>query len=283
MGLLRRWALRRWEGQAHILAVFEQIHGYRFDSKNVTTFTEKLCRRMLNLHRRHNPLFAQLADKYAAREYIRKRVGSEYLVPLLWHGSDPGKLPFEKMPKKCVVKTNHDCGSALVLDAEDKMDRDEVVHRVRRKLAENYYWASREAQYAHIKPRVLVEEYLEDGQPSGPLDYRFWCFNGKPLLIQVDNRVHGINPFYDPGWSKTDLNYREAFRETDIEKPKCLDKMLGIASVLSQNIGFVRVDLYLVGQRILCGEFAFSPVAGRLRFNSAEWDAYMGAHWQLND
>ena len=69
-------------------------------------------------------------------------------------------------------------------------------------LASNFYWVAREYQYRNIKPRILIEELIEDGHADGPLDYRFWGFEGKPEIIQVDNRPHNINPFYD-----VDLNY----------------------------------------------------------------------------
>jgi len=31
-------------------------------------------------------------------------------------------------------------------------------------------------------------------------------------LVQVDNRSHSINPFYDPQWNKLDLRYRAHWR-----------------------------------------------------------------------
>ena len=47
-----------------------------------------------------------------------------------------------------------------------------------------------------------------------------------------------------------------------MEKPSGLNKMLDIASVLSKDFPFVRVDFYLLGERIVFGELTFTPAAG---------------------
>lgn len=47
-----------------------------------------------------------------------------------------------------------------------------------------------------------------------------------------------------------------------LPKPKYIEEMFRIASVLSQNIPFVRVDLYFVNQTIYFGEMTFYPASG---------------------
>ena len=55
----------------------------------------------------------------------------------------------------------------------------------------------------------MIEEYFRNEDGSGPLDYRIWCFGGVPEVIQVDNRAHDINPFFDKNGIILDLHYRE--------------------------------------------------------------------------
>jgi hypothetical protein len=98
----------------------------------------------------------------------------------------------------------------------------------------------REGQYLDIRLRVLIEPILDDGHEDGPLDYRFWCFDGRPKLVQVDNRYHSINPFYDLDWSNISLRYRMEAQERDVSKPENMAGMIDVASALSSNFDFVR-------------------------------------------
>src|SRR5262249_7037107 len=66
----------------------------------------------------------------------------------------------------------------------------------------NNYDHSKEWCYKHIKPVILIQEWLElDGQI--PPDLKFFCFHGKPQFVQVDlNRFtnHRRN-LYDMNWN----------------------------------------------------------------------------------
>ena len=72
----------------------------------------------------------------------------------------------------------------------------------------------------------------------------------------------GMNPFYDTAWNLLDLHYREDAARPVVAKPANLDQMMSIASRLSADFDFVRVDLYSVNERIYFGELTFTPTAG---------------------
>ncbi len=146
-------------------------------------------------------------------------------------------------------------------------------------LGRNYYWECREFQYYNIMPIALIEDFIDDGEVNGPLDYRFWCFQGKPEIIQVDNNAHDINPFYDLEWRKLDLRYRNDCRDVVVQQPENFDEMLRVATKLATGIDFVRVDLYNVKGEIYFGELTFTPVAGRLKFQPEIWDRKLGQKW----
>lgn len=235
---------------------------------------------MIEVHRHGNAKFTELADKYLARDFVRSKIGEKYLVRLLWHGTDASSIPFETLPSKCVVKTNHGSGGNIVLSG--KYDKVEVIQKLKKWLGENYYWGNREYHYYEIPRRVLVEEFIDDGATDGPLDYRFWCIHGSPEVIQVDNHSHTINPFYDMNWQKLSLSYRDEFDDCDIEKPENFDEMIDVATQLSSDFDFVRVDLYNVAGRVYFGELTFTPKAGNFKFKPEHWDALLGAKWKLN-
>ncbi|OQW41173.1 MAG: hypothetical protein A4C66_10160 [Nitrospira sp. HN-bin3] len=277
---IKRRIMRQSEGEAFLLRRYARIHGSPLNLTHPQTFTEKLFWRMVTWNRGDMPArFAQLADKYAVREYVESRVGNEYLVELLWHGDDPRHIPFDLLPAEYVIKPSHAGGQVIIVRGE--ADREDIVRTLDGWLASDYYWQAREYQYYGIQPRIVIEEYLKTENASGLLDYRFWCFGGVPEVIQVDNHAHDINPFFDIHWNHLDLYYRPKATRPCIPKPRNLERMIQLASQLSNGIDFVRVDFYNIEGKIYCGELTFTPVGGIFTFSPAHWDMKLGEKWAL--
>ena len=277
--MLKRRLFRRMEGEAQLRRTFAMLYGKELDTSSPVTFSEKLFTRMILINRHGSPRLTRLSDKFLAREYVREKVGEKYLVKLLWKGTNPKDIPFGELPSKCLAKTNHGSGGNIVLS--DPVNREKVIKQLREQIKENYYWSCCEYQYYKIHRRILVEEFLDDGELDGPLDYRFWCFHGQPEVIQVDNHLHDINPFYDLNWSKLPVSYRDRFRDRDIKKPDNFQEMLAVASELSSDFDFVRVDLYNRSGKICFGELTFTPVAGKFTFKPQSWNALLGRKWNF--
>ena len=275
--MAKRQLLLRSDGERILRGRFARTHGGTLDLENAKTFTEKVYRRMIETNRHGNPAFTRLADKYLARDYVRDAVGPQYLIPLIWSGIDPVQIPFDDLPQKSIAMTNHGSGGNIVL--EHPIDRAFVVKTLQDRLSQNYYWAMREFHYYDIEPRVMIEEFLDDGRPDGPLDYRFWCFDGKPEAIMMDNHPHTLSAFYDPDWNPLYATYRVKEHWRDIERPANLDEMLSVAATLSDGFDFVRVDLYSIQSKTYFGEFTFVPTAGCNKFDPPHWDLYFGDKW----
>ena len=52
--------------------------------------------------------------------------------------------------------------------------------------------------------------------------------------------------------------------------------MVELAEKLSKNIPFVRVDFYVVNDKIYFGELTFYPGSGMEEFTPDEWDYILG-------
>jgi hypothetical protein len=276
---VKQRVMRQSEGERLLLQQYLRGSGKHLNVANPQTFSEKLYCRMVSWNRELNPIFTQLADKYAARAYVASQVGEQHLIKLLWHGTNPREIPFDKLPSEYVIKTNH--GSGQIIVVKGIVNCSEVINKLSVWLENNYYWSGREYQYFRIKPRVMVEEYVRNKDGSGPLDYRIWCFSGKPEVIQVDNPAHDINPFFDAKWNLLDLHYRQGAARPAIAKPTNYEQMLSVASKLSAGFDFVRVDLYNVDGRIYFGEMTFTP-AGSLKLRPPIWDSKLGEKWKIS-
>jgi hypothetical protein len=291
---LKRRILRRSQGEAILLAKYARIHGQPLDVNDPQTFTAKLFCRMIDLNRGNDRGFTRLTDKFAVRPYVADKVGEQHLVPLLWFGSDASDIPFETLPDNYVIKTNHGSGQTIVVEGTNcryiagignrsaPFDKGEIIDTMATLLKTNYYWSFREYQYLHIKPRIVIEESLRKADGSRLLDYKYFCFDGIPEIIQVDdNYTWDMNPIYDTGWNQIDLFYRDDQTRPEMPKPVNLEEMNRLASHLAEGFDFVRVDLYNVDGHIYFGELTFTPTAGEFVLRPEEWDLRLGQKWIL--
>jgi hypothetical protein len=269
----------KYEGQSILIKRYRKFFGRDLMSINPVRFSDKLYLRMILSHRSKYRIFTRLADKYLVRDFVKEKIGEKHLVKQLWHGKNPRCIPFDDLPQEYIIKTNHGWGTNIVV--RGKAEKGEIINRLKDWLLKNYYWDSREYQYYNIKPRIMIEELLDDGKPDGPLDYRFWCFDGKPIVINIDNHGHTLGSYYDTDWNKLQLSSREKFTVMNVEKPENFNEMLIIASLLSANFDFVRVDLYNQHGEIYFGELTFTPGAGLFRFKPDAWDIELGERWNF--
>jgi predicted P-loop ATPase/GTPase len=130
-------------------------------------------------------------------------------------------------------------------------------------------------------PRILVEEFIDDGERDGALNYRFWCFDGVPEVVNVSDYSRRIHQFYDTSWNKLDLHFRKASLIREVQKPKRFDQMLRVAAELSKGIDFVCVDLNNANGQIFFGELTFTPRGGDIQFKPEPWDIKLGQKWRI--
>ena len=130
---------------------------------------------------------------------------------------------------------------------------------------------------AELKKECFAEKLLD--QHKKLLDYKFYCFNGQPKYVHVDRNLKS-NPtqsFYDMNWQKIKGLYRGyKYDDKSLEIPNNFDEMKFIATELSTNFKFVRVDLYNHLGEILFGEMTFLPASGFQKFSIKKYDYEFG-------
>jgi len=279
---IKRHKLRISEGEEFLTQKYENIFSKKLDLSKPRTFSEKIFCKMIALNRKKDPLITRLTDKHLVRGWVKDKIGSQHLVKVLWTGKEPKQIPFDSLPEQYVIKTNHASGQVIVINSANMLDQKIIYQQLNEWMSQNYYWSQRERQYYEIKPRILIEEFIDDGISDGPLNFRFWCFNGETNIVQVDDQLHAINPFYDLDWNLLPLSYRTNMSKKLIEKPENFQSMVEIANKLSADFDFVRVDLYNIKGKILFNEMTFTPVAGEAKFEPQSWDAKLGDIWKFN-
>ena len=211
------------------------------------------------------PIKTRLSDKYLVRNWIKEKIGEEYLIPILGHYDKFEDIDFESLPEQFVIKCNHGSNYNIIVKNKTQFNSTDAKLKVDIWLKTNFgNHYGLELQYRDIKPKILIEKFMEDG--TGDLrDYKFTCFNGKPEFIWVDSDRHSIHKrnLYDLNWNQLPYKVNSHYLTfPSPEKPKCLKKMVEIASILSKGFNYVRVDLYLINDSIYFGEMTFTSSSG---------------------
>lgn len=250
--------------------------GKYLDLKHVKTFNEKL--QWLKLYDR-NPLYTKLVNKYEVREYVKKVIGEEYLVPIVGCWDSPNQINFEKLPEQFVLKSTHDSGGVYIVNRKNSNISEEVKEFFNKRLKTNYYKISREWPYKYCKRMIIAEKKMTDESEIELKDYKLFCFNGQVKLIQVDfDRFHNHRRnLYTCNWEyiNESIEYPNDSKN-QIEKPIVLEEMLNIASKLSLGLPHVRVDLYVIHEKIYFGELTFYHGSGYENFSSKVMEKRLG-------
>lgn len=263
--LILKKSLRFLPDKLYIKIYYRLRIGKKLNISNPITLNEKL--QWLKFNYRF-PLQSIVSDKLLVRDYVSKKIGSSYLIPLIGSWDSFDDISFTDFPKQFVLKCNHDSGRLVVCTDKKDFNMKKAKKKIEKSLKSNFYYIGREYQYRNIKPKIICEEFISENG-NIPMDYKIYCFNGKPDVILVckdrfSNHSHKASYLYfDHEWNFIPLNKGdENLQNVDVPKPKNLDIMLQIAKKLSQDFIFARIDLYNINGKIYFGEVTLSPNSG---------------------
>ena len=268
--LLKKWFSREWYAGIRMRYAL----GYWPNLTNPRTFNELLARCWVR--KEYHPQFGDLRNKLEAREYVRERVGEQYLTEMYGMIFSLDELDLDALPEQFVAKAV-------------KMENSKGVYIVPRKSELNVEHFRRRLQrliHQRRTPRpVFFEELLVDSTFEVPLDYKCWTFHGRVEAISVVSNRFGKRPtqnFYTRDWE--DIPMALTFPrdpEVHIPRPANLDEIVRVAEALAEGIDFVRVDLYaLNGERVVFGEMTLVPGGGLRAFTPREYDYEFGRLWR---
>ena len=240
-------------------AKFLLKHKIIYNESNLLTFQDKLT--YLAIH--ESPQYKSIiVDKIGLRDYSKKILGKDICVPILKIYNNIENINFNDLPKKFVMKYNHGSGMNIICDDKTKLDIEEAKKKLSKWKKINYGLLTTEFQYMYVKKRILVEKFLK----KKIIDYKIYCFNGKPEFILTKKKYNNtiIKNYYNLDWKlivleKARNNFANIYK---IPKPKNLSLMIRYANLLSQEFVFVRVDLYDINNQIFLGELTFTPCNG---------------------
>lgn len=278
---LNAWAARRLDMYLSLRA-YRKTFGRNPNLVQPSLFSEKVTARKLFDRR---PVFSMLADKLFAREYAAERIGAACLPRLLMVCERFEEIDFDRLPDKFVIKANHGTHWVLLVDDKAALDRDAARKTVNGWMKTNYYVNSREYFYKDIKPRIMIEEFLEEPSGVPVIEFRFFVYDGAVKFLTV----HQSKVLGGP---RSNTRFNRALEKIpsaeppepmpEVKMPSNIEHMFDLASRLGQGFDFIRVDLYAPGGRILFGELTTLPMGGVRKMKPPGTDERFGEVWNLN-
>ncbi|HKK46448.1 MAG TPA: ATP-grasp fold amidoligase family protein [Balneolaceae bacterium] len=244
--------------------------------KNPKLFTEKI--QYIKLFE-HSDIRKKFANRYAVREFVTQKIGRSHLIPLIGNYNKMTPDIWETLPNQFVLKANH--GSEMIEIIRDKQSTNyEQIRSVTHKWKNtSYYKFGREWAYKEVPRTIVAEELILDSENSIPKDFKFFCFDGVVEIIQIDFdrfEKHRQNLF-DRNFNPIDGTLLSPPYSGPVAKPELLDEAVNIAEVLAEGINFIRVDLYLLKNKVYFGELTNYPLNGFVPFKPMSLEQKFGS------
>ena len=209
--------------------------GQKLNLKHPKTLNEKI--QWLKIYD-NIPIKAQLTDKVLVRDWVKEKIGEEYLKPVLWIGDNFDDIPFDKLPNSFIIKCNHGCKWQFIIKNKNKFIENKQVYSYVKNhidgwMKQSFFgWSDFETQYLNIKPQIIIESLLRDNINKSNNEFWVWCVDSLSYIMKSEKEYH--------------------------------KKALELSSILAKDFKFVRVDWIVYKGKLYFGEMTFTPMSGFL-------------------
>jgi len=232
--------------------------------------------------------FAKYIDKILAKDLVKRQYGNIVEIPkTIRILKDHNDLFENDLNYNHIIKSSHGCSWNYNIQP----DINYQIEQIRSKLQEwnKLYNPINEKQYSYLEPRFFIEEKIDDkyyGKNGDALSYLIRCIHGIPYTFTMrakhlkaelqylfDTNKKLVNIPNSVGSKKLNIDIRLISEET-------IEKMYSVASQMSSNFEFVRIDLYLdKNDKIIFNEFTFTPLGGGINYDM-EIELTLGKLWK---
>lgn len=263
--------------ELYLKLMFKEQMGLDLDFNNPTTFNEKL--QWLKLYN-HNPLYTTLVDKYRVKQWVAGRIGEQYVTPTyaVWERAED--IDISDLPKRFVLKTNHDSGGVAICHDKATFDLESARKKLGGSLRRNYYWQCREWPYKDVSPLIFAEEYLDPSENEELASRKPLCFRDGRLISSVSEDElfqSGVKKlFVNDEWRPLPLSNEGRPVNSSVELSERFDRMRELTDKLAERLPLCCIDFYESSCGFLFCEMT-PPANGEFEcFNPASIDVDWG-------
>ena len=228
--------------------------------------------------------WSRLSDKYEVRGFIKDCGFENTLVKLIGIYESINEIDFRSLPESFVIKSTNGSSQTIIVKDKTKVNIPQITKQIESWFKLPFGLATGEKHYLQIKPRIIIEELLPTKDGEHPLDYKFYCFNGKAeycLILSernIQKESYKINLKITSTWEEVSDAIKSKYlgKVSSETKPPELQKMISMAEKLSKKFPFVRVDLYNIEGKIFFGEMTFTPAGCRTPYFNKDFIVKLG-------
>ena len=268
----------------YVKCQYRYITHHKLNLKNPIRYTEKLQYLRLKVYPK-NDLVSKCASRDGVRDYLKEINEEDKLIPIYGIFDRFDDIDFSKLPNQFVMKCTHASGFNYLVKNKDELDIKKLRKMFNKFLKTDYGKKTVEPHYSKIKPRIIIEQAITD-LSSLPDEYKIHVFNGKAKYlylvtgrgkdIKYNNYYIDWTPFNEAQFNGWDTS------EEQLKKPDKFDEMVKFAEKIASPFPFVRVDLYLINNKIYFSEMTFTPAKGTLIFDDDKADFEIGNWLSIN-
>lgn len=268
----------------YVKCQYRYITHHKLNLKNPIRYTEKLQYLRLKVYPK-NDLVSKCASRDGVRDYLKEINEEDKLIPTYGIYDRFDDIDFSILPNQFVMKCTHASGFNYLVKNKDELDIKKLRKMFNKFLKTDYGKKTVEPHYSKIKPRIIIEKAITD-LSSLPDEYKIHVFNGKAKYlylvtgrgkdIKYNNYYIDWTPFNEAQFNGWDTS------EKQLKKPDQFDEMVKFAEKIASPFPFVRVDLYLINNKIYFSEMTFTPAKGTLIFDDDKADFEIGNWLDIN-
>lgn len=261
--------------EVYLRMIYRIRFGKKLNLVSPKTFNEKLNWLKLNDRKM---IYTNMVDKFEAKKIVADTIGEEYVVPTYGIYNDFSEIDFNSLPEQFVMKCTHDSGSVIICKNKEKFDVLSAKNKIEKAMKKNLFYWAREWPYKNVKPRIIIEKYI-DALEENLIVYKVFCFHGKPMLLQViqgDKTSEESIDYFNEKWELLDIKQNYPNSSVHVNKPSILNDILKLSSCFLKERAFLRVDWYIMNDKPLFSEFTFFSDAGIVPFRPPKWDDELG-------
>ena len=277
---------------------FARNLGYMPNFSAPRSFSEKMQWRKLF---DRNCLFPLLCDKLAVRDYVRARAPDLVFPKIYWSGGNPEAVPFDDLQPPFVIKPSNRSGKIILVREKSGLDRKAIVRAARKwRRSRSHGRRLGEWAYSRVPNRILVEEFLSTkGALVSPADFKIFVFHGTAEFVYFSQGRHSdggrLRGLYTRDWQQIPVDkwHKKGLvtLQGGVPRPGRLADLIAAAEAIAADLDHLRVDLYLLGDKIYFSETTIYHYSGIATYFSKNAntdpapprlvDDELGAFWTL--
>ncbi len=273
--LLKEWNFKKWTS---INPCGQKLWNYIIDKNRCKTFNQKI--QWIKLYG-ITPLMRDCTDKVKVRDFVREKIGDEYLKPVLQICNSFDEIDWDKLSNSFVIKCNHGCKwHYIIKNKEEYLKNKRLVEITRRNitgwLEQDYSLLNGfELNYRGIEPKILIEPLLRDSINKDSQTINVYCFNGYPEII-IKFYGNGAMSIFNKKLKHEEniFNFLEKNIITNIDD--LVNQSFDLSEKLSKDFLFVRVDWIIYRNKLYFEELTFTPYSGFNPFIDKERNLELG-------